>query len=830
MSQNESPIDQHEPKISKNVGLADLDVESLKNAIRDNLLKVQAKFPEKATSHDWYRAVAYTVRDRVVRHWIESASSYKESCVRTIAYLSAEYLPGPHLDNAAHCLGLDKLLTQACEELGLDFTRVCDEEEEPGLGNGGLGRLASCFMDALATAEIPAIGYGIRYQYGIFDQKIINGWQCEVTDSWLLSGNPWEFPRPKLTYEVMFGGNTGYVSDEMYPGQMRIHWFPKEVVKGMAFDTPIVGYQTSSVNLLRLWSAKAPNPFDVQAFNRGEYFKAVEDKVRSESLSQVLYPDDSFDEGKALRLSQQYFFVSCSLQDMLRLYLESFDDHFANFHRKFAIQLNDTHPSIAVAELMRLLVDEHRMAWNAAWMITTRTFSYTNHTLLPEALETWSIRLFESLLPRHLEIIYEINNRFLKQIRLTYPGDDGLVSRLSIIDERGERYVRMAHLAVVGSHSVNGVAKLHSQLVREKVLKDFYCVMPSKFSNKTNGISPRRFLLLCNPRLSQFISDSLGSDVWIKDLSALKGLEENVYDEDWVERWKEIKHHNKAQLAQYILKETGIIVNPNSLFGAQIKRIHEYKRQHLAILYVIALYLQLKENPDSLTTPRTFIFSGKAAPGYYMAKLIIKLIHSVANTVNNDPHVRDKLKVIFIPDYNVKTAQHIYPAADLSEQLSLAGKEASGTGNMKLALNGALTIGTYDGANIEIRDSVGKDNFYLFGLREAQVSDLFSSGYVPSDYYYRQPLLKRVIDSIAHGLFSLGDDSLFQPLVDSLLNYDTYCLLADFEDYYRVQEKINQDFVDDNIWTKKAILNVARLGRFSVDRTIEEYGRDIWRI
>jgi len=694
------------------------------------------------------------------------------------------------------------------------------------LGNGGLGRLAACYLDSLASLEIPSIGYGIRYEFGIFDQTIRDGWQVEITDKWLRFGNPWEIARPEWEVEVKLGGHTETYVDVQ--GQTRSRWIPHQVIKGIPYDTPILGYRVNTANTLRLWRAEAAESFDFDAFNRGDYYGAVNEKVASENLTKVLYPNDEPIQGKRLRLAQQFFFVSCSLQDMVRILFRQ-NISLNRFHEKFTAQLNDTHPAIAVAELMRLLVDEHSIPWDEAWSITRQTFAYTNHTLLPEALEKWSIELLGSLLPRHLEIIYQINSVFLDEVRLKYPGDQDWVRRMSLIDEDGKRYVRMAHLACVGSYAINGVAALHTNLLKETVLKDFHDLYPHKISNKTNVVTPRRWIVLSNPRLTQLITSKIG-DAWIKQLGELHQLKKYGEDGEFRREWRQIKQAVKQDLATYIYGNTGIIVNPHSLFDVQVKRIHEYKRQHLNVLHIITLYNRIKTNPHFNIPPRTFIFGGKAAPGYFMAKLIIKLINSVAEVVNRDPDVGDRLRVVFLPDYNVKLGQRVYPAADLSEQISTAGKEASGTGNMKFSMNGALTIGTLDGANVEIREEVGADNFFLFGLTAQEVSDVKSSGYDPQFYYQGNSELRSVLDLIASGHFSHGDPQLFRPLLDSLLYHDPYLLLADYQSYIDCQDRVSNAYQDQDHWTKMAILNVAQTGKFSSDRAIWEYCQDIWQV
>jgi starch phosphorylase len=796
-------------------------------ALTDNLHYLQAKLPQHASRNDWYMALAYTVRDRMLQYYIKTVEAITAATAssKVVAYLSAEFLTGPHLGNSLINLGIWQAAQEAVSKVGQDLFDLLDQEEEPGLGNGGLGRLAACYMDSLATLNIPAIGYGIRYEFGIFDQAIRDGWQVELTDKWLRFGNPWEIVRSEVTFDARFGGRTEYYNDEQ--GRYRVRWLPEKVVRGVAYDTPVPGYQVATTNLLRLWKAEATESFDFEAFNVGDYYGAVDQKVASETISKVLYPNDEPEVGKQLRLAQQYFFVSCSLQDMIRLHLVR-GRKLDEFHECWAVQLNDTHPSIAVAELMRLLVDEHGMDWDQAWAITQRTCGYTNHTLLSEALEKWPLSLFGRLLPRHLEIIYEINRRFLDELRLRHPGDDELLGRLSLIDETGEKYVRMAHLASVGSHAINGVAALHTELLKQTVLRDFYAVTPEKFLNVTNGVTPRRWIVLSNPQLSALITRRIGNR-WISHLEEdLARIEPLAVDAGFREEWNAVKAGNKRALAGFIKERTGISVDPHSLFDIQVKRLHEYKRQHLNVLHVVSLYNQLRHTRDVDVTPRTVIFGGKAAPGYWMAKLIIKLIDSVAGVINQDSKVCDALKVVFVPDFNVKNGQRVYPAADLSEQISTAGKEASGTGNMKFAMNGALTIGTLDGANVEIRDAVGHENFFLFGLTADEVGKLKASGYRPRSIYESNPQLREAIDLIDSGFFSNGDRELFRPLVESLLNHDEYMLLADYQAYMDCQRRVSEAYRDQKNWTRMSILNSARVGRFSSDRSIREYCRDIW--
>jgi starch phosphorylase len=812
--------------VSCDLSRTGMSVDDLKRSFLDNLFYVLGKFPALATQNDYYLALAYAIRDRLVQRWINTASTYTKSGSRTVCYLSAEFLMGPHLGNNLVNLGIYNEAKQAMDELGLDFGKLLEVEEEPGLGNGGLGRLAACYLDSLATLEIPTLGYGIRYEFGIFDQDIRDGWQIELTDKWLRYGNPWELPRPEWAVEVKLGGHVDHYTDNQ--GRHQTRWIPYQVVRGIPYDTPILGYQTNTANTLRLWTAEAPKSFDFDAFNSGDYLGAVHEKVISENISKVLYPNDDGSQGKQLRLTQQIFFVSCSLQDMFRI-LQRQNIPVERFHEKFAVQLNDTHPAIAVAELMRLLLDEHSLPWDAAWMITQRTFGYTNHTLLPEALERWPIDIFGALLPRHLEIIYEINHRFIDEIRIHFPDDDTRIGRMSLIDESGERYVRMAHLACLGSHAINGVAALHTQLLKSDVLRDFAEMYPEKFSNKTNGITPRRFIVLSNRPLTQLITETIG-DRWVQDLSLLRNLESYVDDPTFQQKWKSIKLGHKQALAAYIQKDYGIMVDPASLFDIQAKRLHEYKRQHLNVLHIITLYNRLKANPNLDIVPRTFLFGGKAAPGYDLAKRIIKLIHGVADVVNRDPGIHGKLKVIFLKNFNVKFAQHVYPAADLSEQISTAGKEASGTGNMKFALNGALTIGTLDGANVEIREEVGAENFFLFGMTAQEVYEKRAYGYSPMECYHGNAELKLAIDRISSGFFSHGDASIFRPLLDNLLYSDPYFVLADYAAYIACQDQVSLAYRDETQWTRMSILNAARMGKFSSDRSIQDYCKEIWHV
>ncbi|MBJ7262426.1 MAG: glycogen/starch/alpha-glucan phosphorylase [Burkholderiaceae bacterium] len=803
-----------------------LSPDAIKKAFLDHLLYTQGKDLEVASKNDLYQSLSHTVRDRILSRWAATSSAYRKAGSRTVAYLSAEFLMGPYLGNSLLSLDITDEVRCAMQELGLDMDDILRHEEEPGLGNGGLGRLAACFIDSLATMEIPALGYGIRYEYGIFFQTIMDGWQVENTDKWLRYGNPWEIHHAEWGVEVKLGGYTEPYTDDR--GRHRVRWVHEKTVQGVPFDSPIMGYQVGNVNTLRLWRAESTESFDISVFNQGDYLGAVNKKVTSENLTKVLYPNDESVQGKELRLEQQYFFVSCSLQDMLRIQrLRGLP--VTKFHESFAVQLNDTHPAIGVAELMRLLVDEHVVPWDEAWAVTRASFGYTNHTLLPEALERWPLELFKRILPRHLEIIYEINARFLHEARIHFFGDESRIARMSLIDETGERYVRMANLACVGSYAINGVAALHSELLKRDVLEDFHALWPEKFTSVTNGVTPRRWVALSNPRLATLIDDSIGYG-WTRDWARIDALEPFADDASFRESWRSIKRANKVDLAGLILRRTGISVDPDSMFDILVKRIHEYKRQHLAVLHIIALYHRIKSHRDLDIVPRTFIFAGKAAPGYHRAKLIIKLINSVGEVINKDRDVRDLLKVVFIPNFSVTHGQQVYPAAELSEQISLAGKEASGTGNMKFAMNGALTIGTLDGANVEIREQVGEENFFMFGMTTDDVRALRESGYVPSEYYRADGELRAAIDLIANGYFSKGDRDLFAPLVADLLDHDPYMLLADYASYVDCQSRVNERYTNAAAWNRMSILNTARSGHFSSDRAIREYQEGIWKV
>ena len=791
-----------------------------------HLFCMRGSSPESASRQDGYTTLCYAVRDHIMDRWRRTTRIHYQANPKFVYYLSAEYLLGRQLGQNMLYTGTTELAREALAKVRVNLDRLQEQEVEPGLGNGGLGRLAACFIDSLATLDIPAVGYGIRYEYGIFRQLFQDGWQVEAPDEWLYLGYPWDFPQPDDMVPVGFGGRTEHGSDPQ--GRFRVKWVPQQQVMGEPCHLMVPGWSTGTVNMLRLWRARATKEFDFQLFDVGDYAQAVKEKVISETITKVLYPNDSSPQGRRLRLGQQYFFVACSLKDIIRRFRIG-NRAWEQFPDKAVIQLNDTHPVIAIPELMRILVDEEGLEWEAAWDITVRVFAYTNHTLLPEALEKWPVDLFGEMLPRHLEIVYEINRRFLEEVRNRYPGDEERVRRMSIIEEHPVKSVRMAYLATVGSFSVNGVASLQSQLLREQVLRDFWELWPGKFNNKTNGVTPRRFMKLANPGLSALIDSRIGSD-WLRQTERLRELEPLAGDPDFRQAWRQVKLENKRRLAGHIQKELGLEVNPEALFDVMVKRLHEYKRQLLKTLHIITLYHRLKDNPAAETVPRVFIFGAKAAPGYRTAKLIIKLINSVAGVVNADPDVAGRIKVVFLPNFNVTQGELVYPAADVSEQISLAGKEASGTGNMKFALNGALTVGTLDGANIEIQEHVGPENFFLFGLTAEEVFALKRRGHDPRGYYEGDLELRRAIDAIGAGAFSGGDAGLFSPLVESLLGHDEYLLLADYRSYVDCAERAAEAFRDSEAWTRKSILNVARCGYFSSDRTIREYCREIWRV
>lgn len=780
---------------------------------------------ERASVNDQYLALARTVRQYLMARWLETLQRQREAQAKSVAYLSAEYLLGRQLDNALLATDLTEVVEEGLASLGIELQTLRDQETEPGLGNGGLGRLAACFVDSLATMSVPCIGYGIRYDYGIFRQTFVDGWQVEQPDNWLALGAPWEFPHPEAAVTVHFGGRTETYDDE---GVERTRWVHDWDVLGVPFNYMVPGYQNGRVNTLRLWSAKATQAFDLQIFNSGEYVDAVRAQTFAENISKVLYPEDSTPQGKELRLQQQYFFVACSIKDFVDYVLpEDFDLH--RLPERIIFQLNDTHPVIAVPELMRVLVDEKKWDWDEAWAVTQQCFAYTCHTLLPEALEVWSVELMGRLLPRHLEIIYRINEEFLAEVAAKHPGDDALLERMSIIAERPERSVRMAYLATVAGSKVNGVAALHSDLLRDKVLPDFSTYWPDKFTNVTNGVTPRRFVRLSNPALSELITEAVGVG-WVTDLERLRGMEPLADDQEFREKFRAVKAHNKERLSTLLQARDGITLPADAMLDVMVKRLHEYKRQTLKVLHIVTLYDRvLRGELDPATMQkRVFAFGAKAAPGYHMAKQIIGLINHVGATINDDPRLGGALTVVFPPNYNVTLAETLIPAADLSEQISLAGKEASGTGNMKFALNGALTIGTDDGANVEIRELVGDDNFFLFGLLEPQVADLVAAGYQPGRYYEEDPALKRAIDLIASGTFSGGDGSVFAPLVQNLLTEDRFLALADYRSYVDAQDRVDAAYADVEGWTRSAILNVARSGFFSSDRSMWDYIDRIW--
>ena len=804
-----------------------LSLPAVQQSLINHLIFSIGKDPITATDRDWLSTLSQVVRERLIERWMETMRRYYYNDAKRVYYLSMEFLIGRSLMNNVLNIGFVEEVREACVKAGVNLDQIKNLEFDAALGNGGLGRLAACFLDSMATIGLPGYGMGIRYEYGMFNQQIEDGWQVEQPDNWLRYGNPWEFPRPEVLYPVKFHGHVVQYNDDQ--GVLRYHWVDSDDVMAMAYDTPIAGYGIETVNNMRLWSAKSSRDFNFKYFNEGNYIKAVEDKNESENISKVLYPDDTTNVGRELRLKQQYFFVSASLQDIFYRYCK-YHATFDALPDKVAIQLNDTHPSIAIPELMRLLVDIHHLEWKHAWDITARTFAYTNHTLMPEALETWPVALLESVLPRHMQIIYEINHCFLQDVMHHFPGDSDMLRRMSIIDEAGERRVRMAHLAIVGSHHVNGVAEIHSHLMKTTIFSDFHRHYPGKLINITNGITPRLWLNQANPGLASLITTRIGKG-WITDLTQLRQLTGLADDADFQAEFLAVKRANKEYLASLTMSKLSLVINPDSLFDVQVKRIHEYKRQLLNVLHVITLYNRIRLNPALDVTPRTVIIAGKAAPGYAMAKLIIKFINGVADIINNDPAVRGLLKLVFIPNYDVSTASDIIPAADLSEQISTAGTEASGTGNMKLALNGALTIGTLDGANIEIMEEVGKENIFMFGLNTQEVAALKNSGYAPWNYYHANNDLKMALDMIASGYFSLGQTDRFQAIFDTLTrDGDHYLLLADYASYIAAQEQVEKLYRDPQQWARRAILNVAGMGKFSSDRTINEYTQKIWGV
>lgn len=813
-------------KINWQIHRKGYDAEALKSAILCNLEYRLAKDQYSATNYDCFLSTAYSIVERLVERWIITQQTYHKKNPRRIYYFSMEYLLGKSLENSLINLGLYESCKEALEELDMDLEEIRNYEADAGLGNGGLGRLAACFLDSMATLCYPAQGYGIRYSYGLFHQKIVGGKQVETTDNWLSLPSPWEIERPEYNFKVRFGGTVEHIKDAF--GREKANWYGGEEVIAMGYDIPVPGYKVNNVNTLRLWSARASEEFDFESFNIGEYISACEKKLVSENITKVLYPNDNFFEGKELRLKQEYLLVSTSLQDIIRRYKKENTD-VRNLHEKVVIQLNDTHPALAIPELMRLLIDEHEVDWKTAWVVTTHTFAYTNHTVLPEALEEWPVELFEKLLPRILEIIYLINHNLIHDISVAYPNDRSRMARMSIIAEEGSKRVRMANLAVAGSYSVNGVAEMHSSLVREKLLNDFYQMWPAKFNNKTNGITPRRWMRVANPSLAELITQTIG-DGWLKDLDRLRDLEKVADDPEFQKKWREIKLSCKQKLTRSIWNEEWLEIHPATMIDVQVKRIHEYKRQLLFALFMIAKYIELKENPSSRIVPRTCIVGGKAAPGYDRAKLIIKFINSIAEVVNNDSTVSSYLRVLFLPNYRVSLAEKLIPASDLSEQISTAGKEASGTGNMKFALNGAVTIGTLDGANVEILEEVGEDNIFIFGLTEKEVSSLKDKDYDPNKYIKKSPVLQKVMNLMATNFFCPGEPDLFRPIYDELVNIDEYFLMADFDAYFAAQSAVEKAYADKVLWTRMSILNVARCGKFSSDRTILEYAEDIWDI
>jgi glycogen phosphorylase len=803
------------------------DRASLKHSFANRLIYSLGKDPITATHRDWFHTTAYAVRERLIERWMETMRSYYNADAKRVYYLSMEFLTGRLLANSLLNMGFYEECREALCDLELDIDRIRELEMDAALGNGGLGRLAACFLDSMATLGLPGYGYGIRYEYGMFNQRIEHGNQVEHPDNWLRYGNPWEFPRPEVLFTVKFGGRVVQFKDE--GGRTHFHWVDTEDVMAMAYDTPVPGYDTSTVNNMRLWSAKSSRDFNLKYFNEGNYIKAVEDKNESENLSKVLYPDDTTQMGRELRLKQQYFFVCASLEDILRRFTK-YHHNLDELPDKVAIQLNDTHPSIAIPELMRILLDVHHLDWDRAWNITQRTFSYTNHTLMPEALETWPVSLFEAILPRHLQIVYEINFRFLQEVMHCCPGDTDLLRRMSIVDETGGRRLRMAHLAIVGSHQVNGVSQIHTDLMKHTIFADFEDSFPGKIINITNGITPRRWLNQSNPLLSALITSRIGKG-WCRDLAELRRLAPLAEDAVFRQEFRAVKQENKKRLAEIIKMRLKLDVDPASLFDVQIKRIHEYKRQLLNVLHIITRYNRIREGRTADLVPRTMIFGGKAAPGYAMAKLIIRLIHNVGDIVNHDPATRDLLKVAFIPDYNVSNAEKIIPACDLSEQISTAGTEASGTSNMKFGLNGALTIGTLDGANVEMKDEVGDDNIFIFGLTAAEAAALHAKGYDPWEHYHANAELRQALDMVGSGFFSPDAPYRFRPIVDTLTRHgDRFLLLADYASYVAGQEQVDALYREPEEWTRRSVLNVAHMGKFSSDRSISEYAERIWNV
>ncbi len=797
-------------------------------SVQRHLVSTLARHTGSATPRDWWVATVLAVRDTIHERMIDTQAVHNSQNVRRVYYFSLEYLMGRLFGNNLLATGLFDTAKAALDALGLDFETVRDSEVDMGLGNGGLGRLAACFLDSLATLDYPALGYGIYYEFGLFKQAFQNGHQVEHPDNWILFGDPWEVVRPEYTQQVRIYGRVENIFDDR--GNSRPRWVDTKTILGVPHDIPIAGYGTETVNLLRLWASKATEDFDLAAFNSGGYVEAVREKAIGETVSKVLYPNDKTENGKELRLVQQYFFVACSLRDILRRHFRSPSNSWDNFADKVAVQLNDTHPAITIVELMRILLDEHDLTWDAAWNIVTRTFAYTNHTLLPEALEKWGVPLFERVLPRHLQIIYDINGHLMQLVEKKWPGDHEKKRVCSLIEENGHKMVRMANLAVAGSHAVNGVAALHTALLKKHLFPEFDALYPGKFQNKTNGITPRRWLLKSNPRLAALITAKLGSDEWARDLDRLRALEKFVDDPEFQREFMAIKHANKVELAAVIRSECGVDVSPDAIFDVQIKRLHEYKRQHLNLLHIMALYRRLLQQPDLDIVPRVFVFAAKAAPGYDLAKNIIRAINVIGARINSDARLRGRLKVAFLPNYRVSLAEKIIPAADLSEQISTAGKEASGTGNMKLALNGSLTIGTLDGANVEIKEEVGDDNIFIFGMTVEEVEALAAGGYNPWDIYQRDEELRAVIDWLGSDYFTPGEHGAFAALHNSLMHGDPYMVLADFRAYSDCQARVDAAYRDQTAWARMAILNTARMGKFSSDRTIREYANEIWKL
>jgi len=801
-------------------------IKSLKNAFFHHRRYSLAKDVYTATDYDNFLSIAMAIRDRLIRSWVITQQRYHDENCKRVYYLSMEFLPGQRLMNNIVNMGLVAESKKAMDELGFSLDELCNYEVDPGLGNGGLGRLAACYLDSMATLSIPATGYGIRYDYGIFKQKIVNGYQIELPDEWLKLGNPWEFERPEYSIKVRYYGKTVKRVDKH--GKLKIDWIDTQDVLAVAYDTPVPGYKNKVVNNLRLWSARSTEEFDLDYFNDGNYIKACENKILSENISRVLYPSDSAYKGMELRLKQEYFFTSASMQDIIRRF-KMHNDDFNFLPDKITVQLNDTHPAISIVELMRILIDEEGVPWKNAWDIVSKTFAYTNHTIMPEALENWPVSLMRKLLPRHLEIIYEINKRFLRTAVNHYSHDKEKIKRVSLIDESGEKSVRMSHLSIVGSHSVNGVSRLHTELLKSSLFKDFYNFFPQKFNSITNGITHRRWLKSANPELSELITKIIG-DKWVFDLRKMKKLELFSSSTSFQEKWNKIRRNNKVRLAEHIKRESGLSINIDSIFDVQVKRIHEYKRQVLFALFLITQYIKIKNNSGIDFVPRTAIISGKAAPSYGMAKLTIKFINNIASVINNDPEVKDKLKVVFLENYCVSLAEKIFPASDLSEQISTAGREASGTGNMKFMLNGAVTIGTWDGANIEMAEEVGPDNMYIFGLKVHEIEELRARGYNPKEYLKKNPLLEEVFDLIQKEFFSQAEPQIFKPLYDSLIWHDPFMVFADFEDYLFAQDEVSKAYMNKPDWTRKSILNTSASGKFSSDRAIMEYADSIWGV